>query len=200
MLELNNVSRQAWNSLILTLGSPALGLQASAAVPDFLYLMGSGDMNSDLCSCATNALLTEPFGPAPHPSPTLLKGTSLPGPRVCVVPKRPSPGKLLFEVSLESTCSEHLGVFQKRRMCTQIMMKLIRSWGYLARCVHNSCRTRPSPARAVMWRGVLFAWVLSWTDLHPLDGLLGSGVSFLGSCGVSAQGRGELLPSVCPGP
>lgn len=26
-----------------------------------------------------------------------------------------------------------------------------------------------------MWRGVLFAWFLSWTDLHPLDGLLGSG-------------------------
>lgn len=111
-------------------------------------------MNSDLCSCAANALLTEPFPPsAPHPSPTLLKGTSLPGPRVCVVPKRPSPGKPLFEVSLESTCSEHLGVFQKQRMCTQVMMKLIRSWGYLARCVHNSGRTRPSPARLLCGEG-----------------------------------------------
>lgn len=31
-----------------------------------------------------------------------------------------------------------------------------------------------------MWRGVLFAWFLSWTDLHPLDGLLGSGGLLLG--------------------
>lgn len=33
------------------------------------------------------------------------------------------------------------------------MMKLIRSWGYLARCVHNSGRTRPSPARLLCGEG-----------------------------------------------
>lgn len=40
-----------------------------------------------------------------------------------------SPGKPLFEVSLESTCAMCLGAFQRRRVHTQIIMRLIRSVG-----------------------------------------------------------------------
>lgn len=51
-----------------------------------------------------------------------------------------------------------------------------------------------------MWRGVLFAWFLSWTDLHLLDGLLGfGGVGLLfgklwSVCSVQWRSAVQCLP------
>lgn len=73
--------------------------------------------------------------------------------------------------------------------------------GYLARCVHSTAALARAlllrGPRAVQWRGVLFAWFLSWTDLHPLDGLLGSGGLLLGklwsACSVQWRHAAQCL-------
>lgn len=111
-----------------------------------------------------------------------------------------SPGRPLFEVSLESTCAVYLGAFQRRRVHTD-HYEANQKFGYLVGCVHsNHCWQGPFSSRGHYCRAGCCLPGFVWTTIciHLMD-CRGRGsppeetVEWLLS--KPLRGRGALIPA-----
>lgn len=111
-----------------------------------------------------------------------------------------SPGRPLFEVSLESTCAVYLGAFQRRRVHTD-HYEANQKFGYLVGCVHsNHCWQGPFSSRGHYCRAGCCLPGFVWTTIciHLMD-CQGRGsppeetVEWLLS--KPLRGRGALIPA-----